>query len=88
MPADVLSAFALSFVAILVHGACQPFVSPILDRMKMLSLVVICITQYTGIVLAVKNDTSVTAESDNVLVHNDAALFWQAKLLVWVAPQC
>ena len=88
MPADVLSAFSLSFVAILVHGACQPFVSPILDRMKMLSLVVICITQYTGIVLAVKNDTSVTTDSDNVLVHSHAALFWQANLLVRVVPRC
>ena len=66
--ADVLAAFALSSAAVVVHTACQPFVSPTLDQMQMLSLLVICITQYAGIMLAVKDASGDLADTQTALV--------------------
>ena len=68
------SAFALSFAAVVVHATCQPFVSRTLDQMKMLSLLVICITQYAGIMLAIKDASGELADPQNVLVNSQLAL--------------
>ena len=65
--ADVLAAFVLSFGAVILHATCLPFVSTTIDRIQMLSLLVICITQYTGIVLAARGDGE-SGDAEKLLV--------------------
>ena len=66
--ADVLAAFGISFAAVVLQSSCKPFVSPALDQMKMLSLLVICITQYTGIVLVIQGDSCLSPDAKSMLV--------------------
>ena len=46
----------MSFAAFVLHTLCSPYTSLTLDRLQAVSLLVICITQFSGIIIAARLD--------------------------------
>ena len=49
-------AFVVSFAVFVLHTLCSPYTSQTLDHLQTLSLLVICITQFLGIIIAARRD--------------------------------
>ena len=57
-PLALQVAFVVSFAAFVLHTLCNPYTSLTLDHLQAASMLVICITQFSGIVIAARLDDS------------------------------